>query len=126
MLTGITIYLVEDDEAVRDSLSAILRTWGANVQSFASVAEITAASLDESYACLVVDIRLPDGDGFDLLHQLRQRQVNHPAIFVTGERTMDLTQATARAGAVALVEKPVDGEAIALLIKEVLNRRFTD
>lgn len=109
------VYIVDDDEAVRDSLETYLTLKGLDVAAFGSAREVldrkeTGASL------LIVDINMPDMDGFALLERLRRRGEDMPTVFITGLGDTDSRARAERAGAAAFFDKPIDAPA---LLKEV-------
>lgn len=79
-----TIYLVEDDEAVREALALLISTVGLPVQSFASPTEFLAAFDPHTTGCLVLDVRMPGMSGLQLQELLRERGVDLPVVVITG------------------------------------------
>ena len=106
------VYVVDDDEAVRDSLSLLLESNGYAVKSFVSAPEFleTAGSLPAG--CLVVDIRMPEMDGLELQQQLIERCLGFPLIVITGHGDVPLAVRAMKAGAIDFIEKPFALEAI--------------
>jgi two-component system response regulator FixJ len=106
-----TIYVVDDDDAVRDSLKILLESYDLAVRDFGSVPDFLA-ELEPSRAACLVDLHLPVMGGFDIMNTLAQRGSRLPVIVITG-RGDDQTKARAlEAGAVAFLEKPVDDESL--------------
>ncbi|XOZ33794.1 response regulator FixJ [Halomonadaceae bacterium KBTZ08] len=101
-----TVYIVEDDEAVRDSLSMLLRSEGLAVQGY----ERATGFLEDWHAgmqgCIVLDIRMPEMDGMELQEELIERGSTLPIIFVTGHGDVPLAVEAMRKGAVDFIEKP--------------------
>jgi FixJ family two-component response regulator len=119
-----TIYVVDDDEAVRRALAFALDLDGFDVETFASGEALLLRDPPAAPGCLVLDERLPGISGLDTLRQLRARHVALPAVFVTSHPKPAFREAASRAGA-PIVEKPLEGEtligAIHLLLDEAVD-----
>lgn len=129
LLSRVTIYLVEDDEAVSDALSAILESHGADVEAFPSIGAASAVSFEKRPACLLLDLQLSDGWGIDLLRNLRDRGLEMPVIAMTGRTEPWLAAAAEEARVVKFLEKPVDGDEVAEMIYQAIRlswRTFSD
>lgn len=100
------ILIVDDDQALRSSLAFILRIEGYSARTFANAMELLDEPALPTSGCLVVDQRLPDMAGLDLIARLRRRAVRLPAILVTTHPSLTLRQRAAEAG-VPIVEKPL-------------------
>jgi two-component system response regulator FixJ len=109
------VFVVDDDEATRDSLMVLLETHGIGVRAYASGAEILSDLAAVEGGCLLLDIRMPSQDGFSVLQALRERGVRLPAIICTGAGGERARREAEAAGA-AYIEKPVDGERLVSLI----------
>ncbi|MBV8402355.1 MAG: response regulator [Acetobacteraceae bacterium] len=106
------VYIVDDDEAVRDSLSVLLESKAYTVGSFGSAPEFLAAASSLPFGCLIVDIRMPEMDGLELQQRLIERTLNFPMIVITGHGDVPLAVRAMKAGAVDFIEKPFTAEAI--------------
>ena len=106
------VYIVDDDEAVRDSLSVLLESKGYPVRSFASAPEFLAAARLFPPGCLIVDIRMPEMDGLELQQHLIDRSLDFPLIVITGHGDVPLAVRAMKAGAVDFIEKPFASETI--------------
>ncbi len=106
MPTDRLIYIVDDDEAVRDSLSVLLETSGYTVGTFASAPEFLAAAPTLRPGCLIADIRMPEMDGLELQQRLIERQFSFPLIVITGHGDVPLAVRAMKAGAIDFIEKP--------------------
>jgi len=114
------VVIVDDDLAIRSSLAFSLQTEGFSVRSYASGNELLGdVSLPET-SCLVIDYLLTGMNGLDLLAELRRRKVMAPAILITTHPSA-LLRERAAAGGVALVEKPLLGDALSLAIQAALG-----
>ena len=119
------VYIVDDDEAVRDSLSALLESKGYAVTSFGSAPEFleTAGSLPDG--CLIVDIRMPEVDGLELQQRLIQRSLGFPLIVITGHGDVPLAVRAMKAGAIDFIEKPFASQAILESLSSAFARLAT-
>jgi two-component system response regulator FixJ len=106
------IYVVDDDEAVRDSLSLLLEARGYMVGSFGSAPEFLAAAATLRPGCLIVDIRMPKMDGLELQQRLCERFLRFPLIVITGHGDVPLAVRAMKAGAIDFIEKPFAAETI--------------
>ena len=114
------IYIVDDDEPVRDSLRVLLEAHGMTVQDFGSTAEFAAADRKHPKACLILDLHLPVMGGLDFLASVGKDGLGFPVIMVTG-RSDDASRARAfELGAVAFLDKPVNDRELLSVIDRVL------
>jgi two-component system, LuxR family, response regulator FixJ len=112
MPAELLVYVVDDDEAVRDSLSGLLEAKGYIVGSFASAGEFLGVAAALRKGVLIVDIRMPEMDGLELQQSLIERSLNFPLIVITGDGDVPLAVRAMKAGAVDLIEKPFSIEAM--------------
>lgn len=101
-----TIYVVDDDAAVRDALEALLGSVGLPVMSFASAEDFLGKAKASMRGCLLLDVRMPGIGGLELQPKLQERGVRLPVIFVTGHGDVPMAVRVLKAGAVDFVEKP--------------------
>ena len=113
-----TVYLVDDDVDVRDALVFLLESEGLPVRAFAEPRSMLDALDADSRGCLVLDVRLPQMDGLQLLAALRERSVTMPAVFISGHGDIPLAVRAVRAGALDFLEKPFRDE---VLLEKVYN-----
>ena len=116
------VYIVDDDEAVRDSLSILLESKGHRVRSFGSAPEFLAASPLLPIGCLIVDIRMPEMDGLELQERLSARALDFPLIVITGHADVPLAVRAMKAGAVDFIEKPFASETLLDSLDGALSR----
>ena len=102
-----TIYIVDDDDAVRDSLRALLESCDFKVQDFASATEFLARRNGPRGDCLLLDLHMPQVDGLSLLEKMRANGSQMPTIVITGRSDPLLKQRAQESGAFALFDKPV-------------------
>ena len=100
------IYVVDDDEAVRDSLSVLLRSVGYEAQTFESAMDFLASYDAAQHGCLVADIRMPGMSGLDLQAALNKSESELPIIFITGHGDVPMAVDAMKAGALDFIQKP--------------------
>lgn len=105
---GSTVYVIEDDKAVRDSLLLLLRLRGYAPSSFESAEDFLQLEALLRPACALVDVRLPGIDGLALQRRLRDRHPGLPVIVITGHGDVATARGALRDGAVDFLEKPID------------------
>ena len=106
------IYVIDDDEAVRDSLALQLEAAGFAVKAFPSALDFLKEAPGLAPGCVISDVRMPEMDGLELQNRLAERQMNFPVIIVTGHGDVALAVRAMKAGAVDFIEKPFSGDAI--------------
>ena len=102
-----TIFVVDDDEFVRESLRALLETRQFKVADFPSGRQFLKERGPDADGCLILDIHMPEMSGIDVLRELRTRRDMTPVILMTGRRDRDIEVQAKALGAVALLDKPV-------------------
>ena len=107
-MKGRTVFVVDDDEAVRDALAMLFRTAGLNVECFQSAALFLERAVLPRPCCLVLDIRMPGLTGLQLQDVLAERGVRLPILFITGHGDVPMAVRAMRNGAFDFVEKPFD------------------
>jgi two-component system response regulator FixJ len=116
------VYVVDDDEAVRDSLALLLEAAGLRVEAFAGAAEALRRCRDERPACVVTDVRMPEMDGLELQRQLSRLHAQLPVIVITGHGDVPLAVQAMKAGAVDFIEKPFSDQVILASIEAAVKR----
>ena len=117
------LLIVDDDEAVRNSLKFALEMEGYAVRLYSSASQLMGESEMPSDGCLLIDYYLPDANGLHLLADLRGRHINLPAFIITGHPSLVIRRRAAEAG-IRLVEKPLLGDGLANATREALNGQF--
>jgi FixJ family two-component response regulator len=110
------IAIIDDDEAMQDSLRDLMEAAGLVARCFASAEEFLASDLRVQAACLIVDIRMPKMSGLQLQARLKEEQCNIPIIFITAHGDARTRIRAMREGAVEFLAKPFDHH---LLLKRV-------
>lgn len=116
-----TVYVVDDDAAVRESTAFLLETADLKVRTFES-AEAFLAETDRRAGCIITDVRMPGMNGLELARTVRDSGSKEPVIVITGHADVPLAIEAMRAGVVDFVEKPFDDEALLGAIRRVLDQ----
>ena len=106
------MFIVDDDESVRSSLKLFLESAGCRAVPFANAEEFLQSGLMKSADCLILDIRMPGMDGFELQEQLTASGARIPVIIITGHDRLGMEEDAMKLGAVAYLRKPFEGEAL--------------
>jgi len=101
-----TVFIVDDDADVRESLQELLESVGLHSQSFGSAQEFLAAGRSDSPSCLILDVRLPGISGLDLQHELRRERIRIPIIFLTAHADVPMSVKAMKSGAFEFLTKP--------------------
>eukprot|EP01036_Dinobryon_divergens_P041164 gene41164-54532_t len=107
-----TVHLIDDDQAVRDSLALLIGTVGLRVQPWADPQAFLAQFDREGIGAIVLDVRMPGISGLSVLDTLVAQGVDQPVIMLTGHGTVEMCRRAFKAGAAEFLEKPVDDEAL--------------
>lgn len=105
-----TVFVVDDDEAVRGGLRRLMESVGLKVETYASAQAFLDNYHPEQPGCLVLDVRMPGMGGLDLQAQLGKRGVRLPIIILTGYADVPIAVSALKAGAIDLIEKPFNGQ----------------
>lgn len=105
--TDITVYIVDDDPAVRDSLTLMLQQDGYRIRSFESGEAFLAVADTTTHGCAIIDIRMPGMDGIQLQEEILRHQIPLPVIFLTAHGDIPKSVKAMKAGAVDFLTKPV-------------------
>jgi FixJ family two-component response regulator len=119
------VYIVDDDEAVRDSLKWLLEGNGYSVKVFENAEQLldTQAGQEHSLTgCLILDVRMPGITGIELHDELLTKKINIPVIFITGHGSVTLAVKSMKKGAIDFLEKPFSEEEICKLVDGALKK----
>jgi len=115
------VWIVDDDEAVCDSLGLLLKTIGLTAKSFPDGKSFLEEFDDEFPGCVVVDLRMPGMSGLELQDALHRKQSTVPVIFITGHGTVDSAVHAMRAGAIDFLQKPFDDQELLDTIQRAIR-----
>ena len=119
------VYIVDDDEAVRDSLRWLLEGNGFSVKVFSNAEELLDFSKTQSHGmvgCLILDVRMPGITGVELHDVLLKEGIDIPVIFITGHGSVSLAVKSMKKGAIDFLEKPFSDEEICRLVDSSLQK----
>jgi two-component system, LuxR family, response regulator FixJ len=117
--TGV-IHVVDDDEAVRDSLAVLLQSAGMDVRTYESASAFLAVSPIAGLGCVLTDVRMPDIDGLTLQRRLAEVGNHLPVIVMTGHGDVPIAVAALKTGASDFLEKPFDDERLISVVRDAL------
>jgi two-component system response regulator DctR len=117
--TGL-VFIVDDDEAIRDALAWLLESRGVTARTYGSAEEFLAAWSPSLSGCLLLDIRMGGMSGLDLFERLRDLGCNSPVIFLTGHGDVPMAVAALKQGARDFVEKPFNDNELVDRVIEAL------
>ena len=117
-----TVYVIDDDPAVRDSFHVLLESNGFVVRSYMSTVTFLAEAPPLDGSCLIVDVNMPDLDGIELLDQLRRDGIMVPAILITGGGVSTSICSRANRSGVAVLEKPIMAQELVERLSQALDR----
>ena len=121
-----TVFVVDDDEAIRDSLRWLLEANGYRVQCFSSAEQVLEAYRSGQYAaqigCLILDVRMTGMTGLELQEKLIAENSTMPIIFVTGHGDVPMAVSTMKKGAMDFIEKPFDEAELRKLVERMLDK----
>ena len=121
-----TVYIVDDDPAARDSVSALVTAAGLRVRSFSSAEAFLLENRPDKPSCLVTDLRMLGMSGLDLLEQLQRSDSPLPAILISAYADVPVAVRAMEAGAVTLLEKPCRHDQLITAIHKALERDTSD
>jgi two-component system, LuxR family, response regulator FixJ len=117
------VHVIDDDEALRESLAFLLRAAQLEVKSYASARAFLDELPDESLGCVITDVRMPDISGIDLLRRLKDLKIGVPVIVVTGHGDVALAVEAMKIGAADFFEKPFDDDLLLASVRSALQEQ---
>ncbi len=121
MSDGQIVHVIDDDDALRDSVRLFLVNEGLNVRTYASAIEFLAALESSGAGCVVTDVRMPGMSGMELLAHISARGSTLPVIVVTGHADVPLAVRAMKQGAVDLLEKPFRADDLISAVRKALD-----
>ena len=119
-MNSATVYVIDDDDVVRDSFRSLLESHGLAVRDYASAEDFLADRQQPKVGCLILDLHMPRMTGLQLLVELQKQRLHLPVIAITGRGDPALKQQVAQAGAFALLEKPMNDDVLLWTIKSAV------
>jgi FixJ family two-component response regulator len=117
-----TVFVVDDDVSVRQSLELLISSAGCEPQTFASAQEFLSSPRARAPSCLVLDVNLPDLNGLELQKRIADDRIDMPIIFITGYGDVPMTVRAMKAGAVEFLTKPFGADALLQAIRNAIDR----
>jgi len=117
-----TVFIVDDDADVRESLQELLESVGLHSQSFRTAQEFLAVGRGDAPSCLILDVRLPGISGLDLQHELKRRRANIPIVFLTAHADVPMSVKAMKSGAVEFLTKPFRQQDLLDAVQRSLSR----
>lgn len=116
------IYVIDDDDAVRQSLEFLLKTAGIKVRSFESGKAFLEVLPQIRSGCIITDVRMPEITGIDLLKRVKETNPDLPVIVITGHGDISLAVEAMKIGAVDFLEKPFDDDLLLAAVRSALSQ----
>jgi len=117
-----TVFIIDDDPAVRASIQDLLQSVGLRSECFATAEEFLQISPPDGPSCLILDVRLPGINGLDFQHRLADAGVHTPIVFITGHGDIPMTVRAMKSGAVEFLTKPFSDLDLLRAIQQALDR----
>jgi len=116
------VFVIDDDESIREALKSLIRSVGLSVETFASAQEFLQSSRPDVPSCLILDVRMPGLSGLDLQRDLAEANIHIPIIFITGHGDIPMSVRAMKAGAVEFLTKPFRDQDLLDAIQQALER----
>ena len=116
------VFVIDDDESMREALRSLIKSVGLHVETFASAQEFLRSARPDVPACLILDVRMPGLSGLDLQRELSAAQIHIPIIFITGHGDIPMSVRAMKAGAVEFLTKPFRDQDLLDAIQQALER----
>lgn len=115
------VHIVDDDDAIRDSVAFLLLSSGLDSRSYPSARALLERAAQLESGCILTDIRMPEMNGLELVQELKRLGVPHPVIVLTGHADVGLAVEAMKAGVQDFLEKPFDDEALLKSVRGALK-----
>lgn len=116
------VFVIDDDDAVRESIAFLLKTAGISIRAFESAKAFLEVMPEINSGCIVTDVRMPDVSGIDLLRAVRERKPDLPVIVITGHGDVPLAVEAMKLGAKDFLEKPFDDDLLIASVRAALSQ----
>jgi len=116
------VHIIDDDDAVRDSLAYLLQTSRIDVRTYETASAFLASIKSLLSGCVITDVRMPEMTGIELLRRLREGGIDIPVIVITGHGDIPMAVEAMKCGATDFFEKPFDDDALLAAVRSALNR----
>jgi two-component system, LuxR family, response regulator FixJ len=122
MATDAIVHVIDDDEAVRQSIEFLLRTSGVTARTYDSASAFLDVLPTIESGCIITDVRMPEISGIELLRRLGEMRIRIPVIVITGHGDVPLAVEAMKNGAIDFLEKPFEDELLLGSVRSALNR----
>jgi two-component system response regulator FixJ len=122
MSQGGLVHVIDDDDAVRDSLAVLLSALGFETRSYPSATDFLEGLDHREPGCVITDVQMPGMSGLALLDRLSGRSADFPVIVLTGRADVSMAVDALKAGAADFIEKPYDGEVLLAAVQAALTQ----
>jgi len=119
----ITVYLIDDDDSIRDAIGMLLHSANMNVQAFDTGEKFLYSNPQIERSCIISDLKMKDLDGFSLCEKLKKKGVNIPIIFLTAFDSQEYRKRAREIGASGYLSKPVDDQALIDSINWAMSKK---
>ena len=116
------VFVIDDDESIREALKSLIRSVGLSVDTFASAHDFLQSTRPDVPSCLILDVRMPGLSGLDLQRDLAEANMQIPIIFITGHGDIPMSVRAMKAGAVEFLTKPFRDQDLLDAIQQALER----
>lgn len=117
------VYIIDDDEALRESLAFLLKSARIDAKTYSSAASFLDALVEVRTGCIVTDVRMPGISGIELLRRLGDLKITLPVIVITGHADVPLAVEAMKVGAADFLEKPFDDDVLLASVRSALQRQ---
>jgi len=124
-MTNPPVCVVDDDVSVREAVESLLRAEGFEVELFASAERFMHRAVRAPISCIILDVKMPGLDGFDLQRELADAGITVPIIFLTGHGSIPLSVRAIKAGAVEFLTKPFAADDLLVALRQAMSERFS-
>ena len=124
--TGATVFVVDDDAAVRRSLTRLLRSAGWSAEAFASAGDLLDRAPIAGPGCVLLDVQMPDMNGLELQERLSEVGITLPVVFLTGKGDIPMSVHAMKRGAVDFLVKPVEEEVLFRALDQAISRQAAE
>jgi len=116
------VFVIDDDESIREALKSLIRSVGLSVETFGSARDFLESARPDVPSCLILDVRMPGLSGLDLQRDLTETNIHIPIIFITGHGDIPMSVRAMKAGAVEFLTKPFRDQDLLDAIQQALER----
>jgi len=117
-----TVFIIDDDKAVRQSLQWLLESVNLNVETYADADAFFHQNLHDLCGCVICDVRMPGMSGLELQEELNERDIDIPVIIITGHGDVTMAVRALKAGAMEFIEKPFNEQQIVESVKKAISK----